>query len=154
MDENRRNFVRGADAVLAIPATGRKTADRETAAVRNPSARGSSVTSHRGMARGLTLLTMRRNGDYRLGVKTDKGVLDVPEASRLLRMHAAATMDDLLQREDGPSLNALVAAVLGSNSVQKAFVKEESFSDWMRWIAKGKRRRTSSRKATAERVLL
>ena len=41
-------------------------------------------------------------------------------------MRAPATMDDLLQREDGPSLNALVAAALGSNSVQKAFLKEES----------------------------
>jgi 2-keto-4-pentenoate hydratase/2-oxohepta-3-ene-1,7-dioic acid hydratase in catechol pathway len=80
----------------------------------------------RGMARGLTLLTMRRNGEYRLGVKTDKGILDAPQAANLLRMYAPATMDDLLQDEDGPSLNALVDAALKSGAAQSAFVSEES----------------------------
>src|SRR5947209_16593605 len=77
------------------------------------------------MARVLTLLTMRRNGEYGLGVKTDKGILDVNEASKLLHLHAPATMDDLLQNEDGPSLNALVDAASKSNAAQKAFVREE-----------------------------
>lgn len=83
----------------------------------------------RGMAHGLTLLTMRRNGEYRLGAKMEKGILDVPEAAKLLQMHAPATMDDLLQNQDGPSLNALVDAVLKSTSAQKVaglFLKEES----------------------------
>jgi 2-keto-4-pentenoate hydratase/2-oxohepta-3-ene-1,7-dioic acid hydratase in catechol pathway len=80
----------------------------------------------RGMARGLTLLTMRRNGEYRLGVKTDKGILDAPQAANLLRMYTPATMDDLLQDEDGPSLNALVDAALKSGAAQSAFVSEES----------------------------
>ena len=83
----------------------------------------------RGMARGLTLLTIRHKGEYRLGAKTEKGILDVPEAAQLLPMHAPATMDDLLQNQDGPSLNALVDAVLKSASAQKmaaVFLKEES----------------------------
>jgi 2-keto-4-pentenoate hydratase/2-oxohepta-3-ene-1,7-dioic acid hydratase in catechol pathway len=80
----------------------------------------------RGMARGLTLLTMRCNGEYRLGVKTDKGILDAPLAAELLHMHAPATMDDLLQDEDGPSLNALVSAALKSGTVHTAFVNEKS----------------------------
>ena len=80
----------------------------------------------RGMARELTLLTMRRNAEYRLGVKTDKGILDAPQAANLLRMHAPATMDDLLQDEDGPSLNALVDAAPKSGAAQSAFVSEES----------------------------
>jgi len=81
------------------------------------------------MARGLTLLTMRRSGEYRLGAKTGKGILDVPEAAKLLQMRAPATMDDLLQNQDGPSLNALVDAALKSASVQglaAVFLKEES----------------------------
>jgi 2-keto-4-pentenoate hydratase/2-oxohepta-3-ene-1,7-dioic acid hydratase in catechol pathway len=41
-------------------------------------------------------------------------------------MHAPATMDDLLQNQAGPSLNALVDAALKSKAAQKAFVKEES----------------------------
>jgi 2-keto-4-pentenoate hydratase/2-oxohepta-3-ene-1,7-dioic acid hydratase in catechol pathway len=78
------------------------------------------------MARGLTLLNMRRNGDTRLGVKTDKGILDVPEAAKLLRLHAPRDMDDLLQNEDGPSLNALVDAATKSSAARGAWIKEES----------------------------
>jgi 2-keto-4-pentenoate hydratase/2-oxohepta-3-ene-1,7-dioic acid hydratase in catechol pathway len=78
------------------------------------------------MARGLTLLTMRRNGELRLGVKTDHGVLDVKDAAAALHMPAPATMDDLLQNEDGPNLNALVEAALKpSGAAKRAFVKDE-----------------------------
>lgn len=80
----------------------------------------------RGMARGLTLLTIRRNGKYRLGVKTNKGILDAPRAAELLHMHAPTTMDDLLQHEDGPNLNAMVSAALESGAVDTAFVNEDS----------------------------
>ena len=78
------------------------------------------------MAHGLTVLTMRRNGEFRLGVKTDEGILDAPEAATLLRMHAPSTVDDLLQNEDGPSLNALVEAALQSRAARAAFVEEAS----------------------------
>ena len=74
----------------------------------------------RGMARGLTLLTMRRNGEHRLGAKTDKGILDVARAADILHMPAPATVDDLLQHEDGPSLNALVIAALESGKPGQA----------------------------------
>jgi len=77
------------------------------------------------MARGLTLLNIRHNGEDRLGVKTDKGILDVKEAAHLLRTHAPATLDDLLQNEDGPSLNSLVDAAMKSASTRSAFIKEE-----------------------------
>src|SRR6202049_2842593 len=82
----------------------------------------------RGMARGLTLLTIQRDGEFRLGVKTGKGILDVTEASTLLQMHAPATVDDLLQNEDGPSLNALVDAMLQSNHSEQAFLDETSIA--------------------------
>lgn len=80
----------------------------------------------RGMAHGLTLLTMRRNGEYRLGVKTGKGILDASAAAQLLHMYSPATMDALLQDEDGPSLNALVSAALESGAARSAFLNEES----------------------------
>ncbi len=93
----------------------------------NPSiGRESDRKRVRGMAHGLTLLTMRRNREYRLAVKTDKGVLDVSQAAELLRMQAPATMDDLLQDEEGPSLNALVIAALESSAASPAFVNEAS----------------------------
>src|SRR4029077_14310025 len=86
----------------------------------NPEARRA-----RGMARGLTLLTIQRDGEFRLGVKTGKGILDVIEAATLFEMHAPATVDDLLQNEDGPSLNALVDAALQSPH-SKVFLDETS----------------------------
>ncbi|HWW15661.1 MAG TPA: fumarylacetoacetate hydrolase family protein [Candidatus Dormibacteraeota bacterium] len=80
----------------------------------------------RGIARGLTLLTMQRDGDFQLGVKTVRGILDVTAAAARLHMHAPSTMDDLLQDEEGPSLNALVAAALQSDDSKGAFVEERS----------------------------
>jgi 2-keto-4-pentenoate hydratase/2-oxohepta-3-ene-1,7-dioic acid hydratase in catechol pathway len=80
----------------------------------------------RGMACGLTVLTMRRSGKFRLGVKTEKGILDATTAAALLDMHAPATVDDLLQNEDGPSLNALVDAALQSNLAKEVVIDQRS----------------------------
>jgi 2-keto-4-pentenoate hydratase/2-oxohepta-3-ene-1,7-dioic acid hydratase in catechol pathway len=82
--------------------------------------------SVRGLAQRLTLLTMIRGGRYCLAVKTDKGILDVPQTAHLLSMPAPATMDELLQKEDGPRLNALVDAALHSEVADGALLKEES----------------------------
>jgi 2-keto-4-pentenoate hydratase/2-oxohepta-3-ene-1,7-dioic acid hydratase in catechol pathway len=87
---------------------------------------GPDPARQRGMARGLTLLNMRRNGETRLGAKTDKGILDVPEAGQLLRLHAPRDMDDLLQNQDGPSLNTLLDAAMKSSAAGSAWIKEDS----------------------------
>jgi 2-keto-4-pentenoate hydratase/2-oxohepta-3-ene-1,7-dioic acid hydratase in catechol pathway len=84
----------------------------------------SQRTTERGMAKGLTLLTFRRDGELRLGVKSDKGILDVPKAAQLLNLYAPATMDDLLQQEAGPALNALVDAVSKSGQAEAAWLNE------------------------------
>ena len=112
----RRNVLQGAGAVAAIAATGGLTME-EAKASPDPA-------RQRGMAHGLTLLNMRHHGETRLGVKTDKGILDVPEAAKLLRLHAPGDMDDLLQNEDGPSLNALVDAAMKSTTVLSAWIKD------------------------------
>lgn len=117
MQQNRRSVLKGAGAIAAMAATGKFT--RAGAEAKDPG------NTQRGMAKGLTLLTIRKDGEYRLAAKTDKGILDVPQAATLLKMQAPATMDDLLQRQDGPSLNALVEAALKSRAAQKAFLKEE-----------------------------
>ena len=117
MDQNRRDFLKGASAIAALAAIGGVTTGH---------AEAKGERRHgRGMAGGLILLNMRRNKEYRLGVKTEKGILDVQQAAKLLRLHAPATMDDLLQNEDGPALNALVDAALKSSAARKAFFKEE-----------------------------
>ncbi|MGA2962576.1 MAG: twin-arginine translocation signal domain-containing protein [Candidatus Korobacteraceae bacterium] len=117
MKQNRREFLKltGVATIAATGGLGVAQAEVKPAA-----------NNRRGMARGLTLLTMRRNGEYRLGVKTNKGILDVKEAAGGLKMGAPATMDELLQNEDGPRLNALVDAALKSNAVAHTFLKEEA----------------------------
>jgi hypothetical protein len=76
----RRKVLRGAGAIAAVAATGGFTmAHAGVSADQGPK---------RGMAQKLTVLNMRRNGAYELAVKTDKGILVVPEAAKLLKMHA------------------------------------------------------------------
>src|SRR5580700_4914775 len=118
MKQNRRNFMKGTGAVYALAMSGRLPASLTAA---KPLATGA-----RGMARGLTLLNIRQGGEYHLGVKNEKGILDAVEAAKILHMHAPATIDDLLQNEDGPSLNALVDASAKSKAAQKALLKEDS----------------------------
>ncbi len=115
MKQNRRNFLKTAGVIGAAVATG-----GTTAALSQTTARGIST---KGYAKGLTLLTFRKDGGYRMGVKRDDGVLDVVEAAKLLHMRAPASIDELLRNEDGPALNALVAAAK-SKAAQKAVIPE------------------------------
>jgi 2-keto-4-pentenoate hydratase/2-oxohepta-3-ene-1,7-dioic acid hydratase in catechol pathway len=118
MKQNRRNFMKGTGAVCASALTSRLPTALTAAAF--------GATEARGMARGLTLLSIRRGTECRLGVKDEKGILDVVEAAKLLHVRAPATIDDLLQNQDGPSLNALVDAAANSNAAQRAFLKEDA----------------------------
>lgn len=114
MEQNRRTFLKSAGAIGTMAAIGEiGMAETETGGAHQ-----------RGMARGLTLLTFRRDGEYRLGVKTPSGVLDAVQAARLLHMPAPGTIDDLLQDEDGPALNALVTAASRSSTAKRAVLNE------------------------------
>ena len=118
MASNRRTFLKGAGVVGALAAAGEFNMGN---AQNEPAGKGG-----RGMAKNLTVLHIFRDNQRRLGVKTDKGILDVAAAAAMLKMHAPATVDDLLQHEDGPSLNALVDAAAKSNKVAKAYYQESS----------------------------
>ena len=116
MRTNRRQFLQVAGALGAAAATG----------VPRSAAAAPAAAPKKGLAKNLTLMSIRVNGEDRLAVKTEKGILDCKAASPLLRVPAPATMDDLLQREEGAAVNALVEAALHSGSIAKAFVKEET----------------------------
>jgi len=118
MNSDRRSFLKGVGALGAAAVMG-------SLGARDAQAK-SAVEQKKGMARGLTLLTLRRQGEYRLGVKTEKGILDVKQAAEALHLRAPHTMDELLQNEDGPALNALVDAATKSAAVQKGLLKEET----------------------------
>ncbi|HEY1528498.1 MAG TPA: fumarylacetoacetate hydrolase family protein [Candidatus Angelobacter sp.] len=114
---DRRKLLQGAGAIAAVAASGEFTMAHGEA--------GPDKDRKRGMAHGLTVLNVRRNGGLELAVKTDKGILMAREAAKSLKMHAPATIDELLQQEDGPSLNALADAALKSSAAHSAFIKEE-----------------------------
>ena len=64
MMQNRRNFLKGTSVACAVAATSAWTpVAAESPALDQPRAQG--------LAKGLTLLTIRQGGEYRLGVKTD-----------------------------------------------------------------------------------
>jgi 2-keto-4-pentenoate hydratase/2-oxohepta-3-ene-1,7-dioic acid hydratase in catechol pathway len=115
---DRRDFLKVAGAAGLAAATIQPGEAR--------AAEKGSAPAARGMARGLTLLTFRQGNDYRLGVKVESGILDVKRAAALLHMKAPVTMDDLLQSEDGPRLEALVRAAAKSALAKKAVLPEAS----------------------------
>ncbi len=124
MKPTRRSVLKGATALAAFAAA-QGVAE---ACIQMPPVAAPARKLGKGMTKGLTLLTFRpasSQGEYRLGVKTPKGILDVAVAAKALRMHAPVTMDDLLQNEDGPSLNAVVEAALKSPAAKAAFIKED-----------------------------
>ncbi|HTN52340.1 MAG TPA: fumarylacetoacetate hydrolase family protein [Anaeromyxobacter sp.] len=116
MAQSRRSFLRLTALGAAVAAGGAGAAEAGAAP-----APGSAK---RGLAKGLTLLTVRRGGELRLAARTPKGVLDVQAAAAALHLPAPATMDEMLQREEGASVDAVVEAALASTKAQGAFVPE------------------------------
>lgn len=124
---NRRRFLTQAGSAgslaLAVTATGCAATPAAPEAAATP-----VRTLPQGLATGLTLLTFRVDGVDRLGVKTEKGILDVAAAAAALRMYAPGTMDDMLQQEDGPSVKAVVEAALKDAAAAAAFRPEDGIT--------------------------
>ena len=118
MKSNRRNFLKGAVAIGTMAAAGGLKSVSAASKMAGP--------AKKGMAQGLTLLTMRRDGQYRLAAKTSKGVLDVMQAAEMLKIYSPASLDDMLQNQEGASVQAVVEAALNSTAASKAFWKEEA----------------------------
>ncbi|HYG91917.1 MAG TPA: fumarylacetoacetate hydrolase family protein [Azospirillum sp.] len=119
MNQGRRAFLKTTGAVGAIAATG------GLALPVAPAQAATTVAPHAfEMPRGMTLLTMTRDGGFGLGVKTERGILDVAQAAQALNMPAPADMDDLLQNGKGGVLKALVDKARAGGPAERAFVKE------------------------------
>jgi 2-keto-4-pentenoate hydratase/2-oxohepta-3-ene-1,7-dioic acid hydratase in catechol pathway len=110
---SRRVFLKGA----AIVGGGTLVARANQAEAKSQAKADTTEEAHSfEMPRGMTLLTFLLDRECRLGVKTDKGVLDVKRAATHFKMSAPTTMDDLLQNGKGGLLKKLVntAAKTGS----------------------------------------
>lgn len=119
MDTSRRSFLKGA-GVAGVAAASGAMGLLEAA----PAAAGlGGVAASTDMARGLTLLTISRQGQYGLGVKTDKGILDVAAAARVFDQKVPLLVDDLIRGGD-QGLSALVQTALSSPRAKAAFLDE------------------------------
>jgi len=120
MKTERRKFLKQASiagAALAASSAATMKAGEATAA-----AAGTTPKAPTAMPKGMMLLTMRYGDHYTLGIKTDKGILDVAAATKAFKSGAPVTMDDLLEGGDG-GLTALRDRALASNG-KGLFLKE------------------------------
>ena len=118
MSQNRRTFLKttalaGAAAAgagaLAAPALAQRTAAPTTGAQQLPS--------------DLTLATLRRAGGYGLGVRSERGILDVTAADQEFRENAPTTIEALLRGErDASSLKRLLDKARASASAERYFI--------------------------------
>lgn len=77
------------------------------------------------MPKGLTLLSIKQDGGAEtLGVKTDRGILDVVAARTALGMDAPVTLQDLLISGEAPVLTKLVQAAATSPRTKGAYRDE------------------------------
>jgi len=118
MKTNRREFLKTAGVAGAALATGTLKNDDAKAATAGPSLKLSGA-----MPKGMTLLTMRTGEQYTLGIKTDKGILDVAAAAKHYKSNAPTTTDALFAGGD-QGLSALRDKALAGNG--KGLFVEES----------------------------
>jgi 2-keto-4-pentenoate hydratase/2-oxohepta-3-ene-1,7-dioic acid hydratase in catechol pathway len=115
---SRRVFLKAA----ALLGAGALVAEAESRAVKAALANeGHGVE----MPRGMTLLTIHLDGEYRLGVKTSEGVLDVRRAATHFKMPAPSTMDDLLQNGKGGLLKKVVDAAAKADSKKNFMLSDD-----------------------------
>ena len=122
MESNRRDFLKTAGAAIMAGAAGMLTGSRALAGA----GLGAGATVAPGeMPKGMTFVTISKSGEYSLGVKTEKGILDVKAASRLFKKNVPVIIDDVIQRGD-QGLTALVRTALDSSKAKGLFLDEET----------------------------
>jgi 2-keto-4-pentenoate hydratase/2-oxohepta-3-ene-1,7-dioic acid hydratase in catechol pathway len=98
MTQDRRTFLKTAGVAIS-------------AGVLAPSAAPANEHAKPGvtaMPTGMTFVTITRGGEYSLGIKTDRGILDVKKAEAAFKLKAPTTIDDVFERGGGPQLKRLV----------------------------------------------
>lgn len=122
MKTERRKFLKQAGVAGAVIAA--SSAATMKAGGANAAAAGPTPRAPTAMPKGMMLLTMRSGDRYTLGLKTDKGILDVAAAAKALKSGAPVTMDELLEGGDG-GLAELRDRALASGS-KNLFASEQA----------------------------
>jgi 2-keto-4-pentenoate hydratase/2-oxohepta-3-ene-1,7-dioic acid hydratase in catechol pathway len=113
MNIKRRDFLKQSSlaGAMAIAGAGTFQSTPAGAATAGGGARPDSPV----MPKGMTLLTMQSGGVYSLGVKTERGIVDVRRAARVLKSSAPTTMDQLISGGD-QGLTDVVSRALAAPS--------------------------------------
>jgi 2-keto-4-pentenoate hydratase/2-oxohepta-3-ene-1,7-dioic acid hydratase in catechol pathway len=91
MNRSRRSFLKGAGAATAGLA----------------GAPAIAIGAASDLPRAMTLVTIRRGRETSLGIKTDRGILDVRTAEGMFRQNAPVTIEEVFQRGGGAELQRL-----------------------------------------------
>jgi len=102
MSQDRRTFLKTAGLAVSAGALGPSAVLAAEPAVPG----GKPAASE--MPRGMTFVTIRRGQEQSLGIKTDRGILDVRKAEATFKQKAPTTIDEVFQRGGGPALQHLV----------------------------------------------
>ena len=122
MSQTRRSFLKQAGVAGTVAVTG-VTASARLAIAQNAGKAGGDA-----MPRGLTFVTIKRGGESSLGVKTERGVLDVKRAEAALKLKAPTTLDDVFQgRGSAEALARLVARSQNGKASDGLFLAEGAF---------------------------
>ncbi len=105
MKSDRREFLKKGAAGLAAASAGATLGIGQAHAADAPPA-----DYEHEMPRNMTLLNLSMGQSYGLGVKLDRGILDVSAAAEMYNLPAPTDMDDLLQNGKGGLLANVVAA--------------------------------------------
>jgi 2-keto-4-pentenoate hydratase/2-oxohepta-3-ene-1,7-dioic acid hydratase in catechol pathway len=116
MDQDRREFLKTTSLAGAAAMTGAATLTVTPAQAQMPT---------QAMARGLTLATLRRaDGGYGLGLRTERGILDVIAAEADFRENAPTSITQVLNREGDASGLRRLATKAGAQAA-RYFVAED-----------------------------
>jgi 2-keto-4-pentenoate hydratase/2-oxohepta-3-ene-1,7-dioic acid hydratase in catechol pathway len=137
MNNNRREFLQtaaGTSLAGIASAAGAAEAGEGATAVRR---RKRSAASQE-MPRSMTLLSIRSQYGDTLGVKTERGILDVRRASLALRLPVPLTLDDLLQQGGAAELAQLVVAAQKSRRADSLYIEEAQITHGRLFAEPGK----------------
>ena len=119
MEQTRRTFLKLAGAAGIAAAMGPSLAN--AAEQVKPQTAG----NRKDLPKQMTFCTLRRDGQYALGIRTPKGILEVVRASKILGKSAPTTIDEVLQGVDAAALKSLVDAAMASEGLVSAFIPED-----------------------------
>lgn len=125
MGNGRRDFLKTAGLGGAMAAAPVLLAANHARAQTND-AKKERAGDEMDLPKGLSLCTLQRGSDWGLGVKTERGILDIEAAADHFDMdEMPGTLDELLREGGGKEVEDVVEKALSAKGTQRLFLKED-----------------------------